>query len=1221
MPTSKKKAPSIPKAKTLTTETSDSEEDSARQKPLPELRIYTTGIREGETITSAPGATQNAGTVMQIKGFYPPSEKALADLNAAIVRDTFNQYAFFRSMLPSQRLEWLQQNATDNNDLYMEDVELKIKFVAINGKFMLEALGQANIDMLLAGKCEDDDDVVDAEGFWDIKYVYNLFPRKQGSKAKKHTLIFRPHNWRLMPSLDKPSSFEGLYYDLDSCEVKEGKIAFQIKGLLEVYKVEKLMCGLDSYAIYATQTRTTPLSWEGLCKLVGKRSQTMNKIKPLLEWFPPSLHKSLLQKLIRTRCVNVVHQNTKYSARSVVLTSLCLLLLHSGSFVPNINRYVSGLESAFKRMAVSINEDSYFEDGNVIALFYACATLAQQNKIWRPSDKILKTLLETAVIAQQESRLFKYDWHSFTECTCKNEWSFCYICLGEIGSFESDVRMVGSIANNEGKAKTTVYDTVLFSEMPLSWCIDQHTFTEIAYYLPYTGEDFSIIFKGIWNKATGVNPRSSKYQDWTGQEQITLDIKAAQELVWLAKTHTPDQRSIVEDTFYDFKFTLHDSWLAGLIGPIEVKVGKIKALVVLRCDDITTFTAVRKPLVKKRASKKQKEEEENVPPLSSEEIEEAMEKALILLRKGIDVKNVPSTLSNFQGIKVYLQGEEDMTYVLRLDKKNIDWNKAKVMRYKLPLHPSGECSIKEALLYVGEGIMEHAEEKFLSLLQELKPVVLRRVLMYLEGTRSVIALHKISRDGSSQELKVMPEDSLVFVFLCQVCCLYPAALRKTVEGFKVMNGPLLWSLREKLVSYARREVEAKSPWTKPTKDTRSMWEHQQDILAQLKNRYRQNKHGSLIWSGTGTGKTMCVTNFIHWLIRKKGMPPYCVWVLPPSAIKTIGGEMELGFLPYQIIDMRAKGVNKKLKRGVVNIIRHDHMRLNGMEEQLKEKASNMLFVIDEFHKAMNKTIRTSIAMEVVKLSAHFVGLSATLVTGDPDDLIPWLEFVVEFEVTKNNYFVAMAALISKKIQLPIEIIREAIEVPMLNQEEYYKVVPSNLGGTAKSLNLKQALKYCYDSIIVELVDMTVKYVREGEGVFIMAKDKAQQVDIRDQLKTKGVKKIHLIDNDNPVNMRADDTSGIQVVITTKQHTEGYTLVKMRIYIASLVLCNQCTRDQVEGRLVRIGQQSPFVRFITLHCGILSYIMERYRHAKHLSEIIKDFAADIGLDAKEVYAQM
>jgi hypothetical protein len=68
-------------------------------------------------------------------------------------------------------------------------------------------------------------------------------------------------------------------------------------------------------------------------------------------------------------------------------------------------------------------------------------------------------------------------------------------------------------------------------------------------------------------------------------------------------------------------------------------------------------------------------------------------------------------------------------------------------------------------------------------------------------------------------------------------------------------------------------------------------------------------------------------------------------------------------------------------------------------------------------------------------------------------------------------------------------------------------------------------------------------------------------------------------------------------------------------VTSVYFSNQSTREQLEGRLVRIGQTSDTVYITTFHTGILTYIMKRYEKARTLSEALKGFAKEVDIDPK------
>jgi hypothetical protein len=281
---------------------------------------------------------------------------------------------------------------------------------------------------------------------------------------------------------------------------------------------------------------------------------------------------------------------------------------------------------------------------------------------------------------------------------------------------------------------------------------------------------------------------------------------------------------------------------------------------------------------------------------------------------------------------------------------------------------------------------------------------------------------------------------------------------------------------------------------------------------------------------------------------------------------------------------------------------------------MKNLASEMFFIVDEFHKTMNKTIRTSITLEIVRLSAEFVAMSGTIISSDnPVDLIQWLSLIVEFEVNEHNYFTALSALISKKVQTNIVVDRVLIDAPLIDEKHYYTLVPKSLGGTSNNLNFREALSECYKSITVRMIQEAITYLRLGEKLFMVAKDANHQIELQQLLLQQGVQNIFLITSKTSIVLTPADNSPITVVITTMRQVEGYTLTDRRIAIYCVCLSNQASRDQCDGRLNRIGQPSPAIRIITVHAGILSYIMRNYETARNLAEAIRGFCDDINLE--------
>ncbi len=528
------------------------------------------------------------------------------------------------------------------------------------------------------------------------------------------------------------------------------------------------------------------------------------------------------------------------------------------------------------------------------------------------------------------------------------------------------------------------------------------------------------------------------------------------------------------------------------------------------------------------------------------------------------------------------------------------------------------------MVYTWHRIDQKSSNTITYLTTKYSAAVLRRLSTYLTGYKSTIELAKISRDGTGTYYQVVPEDTAVNHILCYLCVMYPAAIMKTKMGFQVKTGPLLWTVRDMINQELGKKLTFERKWALPTEEKRKRWEHKIDSFNQMVERNKAGKKGHLIWIKVGLGKSLIAIDYLDYLIREGRMPTYCVYSLPASAIDNIVKEFEMRGISVKVIDARqtATDFDRTIEPYKVCLIKHDHMRLGEMDQQLKSLAREMVFIVDEFHKTLSKTIRTSLALEISRLSYDFIGMSGTIIKDtNYDELIQWLEQIVEFEVTEKNYWVAIGALVSRKVNTKVVVDRQVTEVSMdpTIAERYYAMVPEKLGGTARQIDFNGAVTLCYQVVTQAIVNTTYQYTKMGEGVFVVAKDIKHQETIRDMLISTGMTndQIHLFAKDAQITLTPEYTGPIKVVITTKRHSEGYTLTKFRIMIMSIYFSNQATREQLEGRINRIGQVSPNVRVIIYHTGILSYIHEKYEKARTLSEALKGFASEVGVDVKAI----
>lgn len=1137
------------------------------------MYLYQTGLRSGERVGAAPDATQNRGTVMDVRfppgGYYPPSRQAIENLDLVTLRDRFRDIQFFSTMNVEERRNWLISHATDKTHLYLEDVEMEVRFISISGDFFTQQLSPETITDLLNGQ------------YWSIRKVYELFPRRPGSRARKHTLIFRPSNWIVLPFESTLSSFQGLWLDLDNGQSLQGS----------GFPTARLTL-LDQEIGVKTQPRDTDWNWDSIRELAPDPSAA-DEIRTLIQWFPPALYKSLIQKLIRTGSEIFTHQDRSYLARDLLFTAFISLALHPGAFVPNIQRYVSGLEGATKRLAVSIAEDSYHSDPNLLSSLLGAALLAQADRSWHPSDKLLCWWLQAAEEARQDRRYFVYRPSLPPPTISTDPHTLSYYLLKTLRSFPSDLELFATIAARRGEfiIGTPISSPLVPGALPLIHIIDQHTYPEIGWYL--FGESYPRLFQQLWQDVSSYNPRLKPMTE----TPFFHKVREAQHLVWLRQVGEKSEiPTTSEEISYETK--LPESWLAGLIGTIAIG----NNYVVLRPENIYELVALRRPT---RGLK---------PELTDEEREITLQKARDLLRKGYPLLS-SSLLPQFKHAHVYLIDDEYYLEYSGISFRNSlqgdkvsrqsgmrkSWHEARHLNYIFPVHQAPILSPSIAIQTYGIGISANSDDRWVKLIEQSSVIVRRRLFHYLQAARSLIELYPISRTGEAQSYTVMPEDSEVNILLHSLAQLYPAALTVEKRGFRVGCGSLLWDLAKGILPAPTYY----SGWHIPATN-RSLWHHQVESLERMKSNQRR---GYLLWIPVGLGKTLIVREYLRYLAEMGKLPKYCLYTLPPSALDSV--KREFDGVRTKVLDFRQGSRSRVLEAGTINFVYHDHLRMVDLTEQ----ANEIFFIVDEFHKTLNPTQRTSSALELVRLSTGFIGLSGTIIKDtETQPLIQWLEQVVDFEVTESNYWVAIGALVSKRVQTRVVVERETVEVPL--GEDYYSLVPKVLGGSSTQLKFRQALTLSYHAVEEELEQLVRDYQAIGEVVFVVTRDQAHQQRLAVALSDLNV---YLIGMNHSLTLLPGDKRGIEVVITTPKYAEGYTLTGSRVMLTGVWFSNQATREQLEGRLNRIGQPSDLIRVITVQAGLLSYVQRRYESARTLSEVMKGFADEIQIPYDELRA--
>src|SRR5436305_11432672 len=480
--------------------------------------------------------------------------------------------------------------------------------------------------------------------------------------------------------------------------------------------------------------------------------------------------------------------------------------------------------------------------------------------------------------------------------------------------------------------------------MPICHCVDHHCATGIVHFydpsIIYNICDvndkypFGKLFYKLFNEIVGINARRAPSRISHDDEAFSCgrfvrETRSAQKLYLISKQSPQIKRATRRDT-YILKYKLNISWLSGLVGVIEVK-GNPTVLVTLRPDDPYQLIAIRKPT-------------RNMTELISPKREEDAKKiAKNILKRGINLTNGGiKCLDNFRDKKLFLMDNEE--YRIGSDIKSSQcWDEVCHLQFEIPLHDTIEKNIKNALIYIGDGIEKDAFYKLDTLINSTEIDVLSRVIYYIHNFDSVIEINKISRDGGAANYSVSLQDIPCYRFLLTVSQIFPVALRAHSPGkFTVLLAPMMWTISD-IIKKMRDKNTIHISWKEKCKidiydrADRKPWRHQIETIEEMKRNFHNGLNGIFLYLFVGMGKTMIVMMYCMYLETIKKLSKYIIYTLPKSAIESIVYEIQSFGFPINYIiplkNIKDKSIPKNITVNQkvillpyhINLIKYDHM--------------------------------------------------------------------------------------------------------------------------------------------------------------------------------------------------------------------------------------------------------------------------------------------------------
>lgn len=1156
--------------------------------------VSVTGILSGETIISFPGRDNVTGSSMIVMDPFPPLKPSLDRLDEKQwigLLSFMKKRPHFAKMSSENIKTWLLKYAIEKREVYLSDVNLRVNNITLSGKDFIAGLTEENIDRF-------------GSGHWTIRDIYDAFiPKKEDTKARRKTLVFRPWLWMLnVKTSNIIEDYDGLLI------IPGGPI---INGL----KTSSLLLHGVPYALMlGDYAHSRLLNKKEVLNIIEELTEDRKRVEEfwnLLEsWATPALYKSLIQKIIRTGCYQVsypikINKEKFYEGNIALLVAFGSLLLHPGSFVPDLQMFVTGLESAFKRTAVSIAEDSYAENKLLLSTLFACALAVKQNRgSWFPSYSLIQWIMKELLQVHHDCRMYKYKTTNPPTAILDeaNPYTASYLLLKELRSFHTDVNMLGWMAHNNGKPRS-VQPEDFIEIMPILHAIDQHVYPEFVYCVDYDHKEdnFGPFFGLVWDKVSGINPRKESWRGFNEKDDFVQKVRRGQMAVLMMRSYDQQKRR-KEPGIYTYTAPFHSSWLSGLLGPVSINIRKKYYLVSIHPHDPYEYCIMYDP---KRTE---------IPDTSMEEKErmDVLEKFKGMLKKGIGLASL-AFLPWLRGSKLSLV---DNAYMVELSDGNVyPWYIALNPEHDVNYIEEVGSTMENAILWRGHGIVPNGEEKILTLLNSLDNDLLMAIYRYFSRIRSSITLPNVSKSGEGTDYTVRAIDIKIHTLLCKLSCIAPFLLRKkSIREFKVGDGAFFLWLKNKFENLI---MEKRNYIIWPLiedKTDRQLLQYQRDVAEQILNA-PENQRMFIIAMDPGVGKSKIVMEVISMLNKQKKLPSYIIWTLPSSALTSVEDEIHKYGVQTNIIVPLIKGRNLVIYPQRINIIKHDHLKKKAALDLLKDLSGNFMLIVDEFHLAMNPTIRTTALLEVSRTSDICICLSGTPMKDRKIELmIPWVEQAVDFEVSLRNIWTGLCGMISRRIDLPIVINRKNIEAVMTPQEESeYNSVMNYENNMIEAHHFRRAITICYESSMRAMIEQTLKYLSLKRCVLLVARNIEDQKRMQRILIERGIHEdsIVLITKDTSIVLTEEDEK-YQVAITTIHHTTGYTAVKMNVLITSVYFTDEATRIQLVGRIHRVSQKRNEIDVVTIHTGILTRILDRYEQGRNMIAALKSISQEIDI---------
>lgn len=1019
------------------------------------------------------------------------------------------------------------------------------------------------------------------------------------------------------------------------------------------------------------------------CPLPHKPSDAFSSIGAIVQVCAVALKSSTMgelksahQKVVRRGVPGILITSGKEKVRvpSWIYASVCVaqLMVRPNVFDPELGISLRGSVSALKRLAVILCEDAIHEDGadgTELEALLASGLLCQLNVDYHPCERIVEMAMMTTARAvwsrhavewsrcgeqAGEQRVISFEgWGRGVVKVPVDEasrvrWSNSAVMLAYIRSLSGDIRMLNAVAAHLKRCNWLpvrvqsrgIVNALSNVCMPDFTTTDQHCYRGIGSLLRITAGNGSIaeMFRALFHYVTGINPRRELPQEivivedqpWVPWESPCF--KQARLAQWFA-LHPPclarqNELPLVPGATMTLRTFLHPGELAGGVGHVHVRVKGIEYIVVLGAQVPEDEIVMVAP---SRTKRNVFDVPEDIKQLA---IQETRRRVLMpkhckhaTLRKPVQFVDGKWHLDGIPWLEWVEQGLESKFVV------HPRWDP-----FASSLEEEDKI-IAEALQHRGNGLVEGAHELVQKYCKRMPVDVLQRLMDTMQqATVSTVSLPVPGMDGglAPGALKAPAlQDARVYRSMVLLSRLVPGAMRACkLPQFKILNSVLFHHLCEWVrgvyvvaiaLSDEQPNQQSRVNWAATVQgNSAKLYPFQQKSVAKMQLASPDASH--FLFASTGSGKTLMAAEQMRLTALRLAVVHSVLWIAPKKLVDgTVKLLSEWGYPVNRVVCKKRKrqeSYDFEVKPGMYNVVDVDYLRK--IVDDMLPLVSRLIVVVDEVDQCYGTTKRTASAFRVANTAMSVLVMTATAIRKDSDPLAAWLDLTEPFPVNSSNYLASMAKAVNLELDLGITKIKEEIGISMQPEvRQWCFKNPRDWRG------MESAVREATDPT---LVDVTVEEcrrpttvhtpIKEGvyhpttvpSGALLVAWNQDHVDKLVGMLNARGVRAGGFEERDDPC---------LEVLVVVCRNARGYnSAIRFGCMVTGVYPGNAADRQQMEGRLSRIGQLRRELRLVTvvMKGSILDVLLQNQLLAGNTNSSIQALGEKYGSEILKIAAQ-